>query len=229
MFFVSHSMPAVQDLCSRALWIDGGRLVHEGKAQNVAAAYTQSIWAELEQRNREASRAAVAATVESGRYAVRGDDLRITAVRLLDASGEERALFEHGTSLRLRIEWEGQTAHTRVFASFRIDSDMHYGVVVIDGSNHGFLQGGGPVRGSGAVEYEIPSLHLGQGTYFVTCSLRYLATPRSLDDYLHYLEKVAHFSVQYPGRHMAHRTVYEPPVTVRQESTAGPGAAGEAA
>jgi len=230
VLFVSHSMQVVQDLCSRAIWIDAGRVLHDGKATHVAAAYTQSIWAELEQRNREASQQAIAATVQSGKYEVRGSELRITSVKLLDANGEERALFEHGAPLRVRIEWEGQTDRSKVFASFRIDSDLHHAIVGIDGSDHGFLQGGGPVRGRGAVEYEIPALHLGQGTYFVTCSLRYFATPRSFDDYLHYLEKVAHFSLQYPGRHIAHRTVYEPPVLFREiadttNSEARPGAA----
>jgi lipopolysaccharide transport system ATP-binding protein len=229
VMFVSHSMQLIQELCTRAIWIDGGRILHEGKAGNVAAAYTQSIWAERERRNREASEHAFAATVKSGRYEVRGDQIRITAVKLLDAAGTEKALFDHGEPFRLRIEWEGETERTQVFASFRIDSDLHHAIVIIDGADHGFLQGGVPVRGRGAVEYEIPAMHLGQGTYFVTCSLRYLSFPRSLEDYLHYLEKVAHFSVQYPGRHMTFRTVYEPPVMYRE--VAGPGAevTGEAA
>jgi lipopolysaccharide transport system ATP-binding protein len=221
VFFVSHSMQIIQDLCSRAIWIDGGRVLHDGKATHVAAAYTQSIWAECERRNQQASRQALATTVQSGRYEVRGNELRITAVKLLDATGVERALFDHGAPMRIRIEWEGQTDKPQIFASFRIDSDLHHAIVGIDGSDHGFLHGGRPVRGRGAVEYEIPALHLGQGTYFVSCSLRFLASPRSFNDYLHYLEKVAHFSLQYPGRHITHRTVYEPPVLFREFADAG--------
>jgi hypothetical protein len=159
----------------------------------------------------------LANTVETGKYAVGGQDIRITAIKLLDERGEEQALFEHDQPLRIRIEWEGRTEHSKIFASVRIDSDIHTAIVGIDGSDHGFLQGGGPVSGRGAVEFEIPALHLGQGTYFVTCSLRYLAYPRTRDDYLHYLEKAAHFSVRYPGRNLTHRTIYEPPVVFREE------------
>ena len=217
VFFVSHSMQLIQELCTRALWIDGGRLVHEGKAANVAAAYTQSVWSEAERRNREQTERALDATVQTGRYEVGGGGVRITRVRLLDAAGNDAALFDHGAPFRVRIEWEGTSDRPKVFASVRIDSDLHHAVVAFDGSEHGFLQGGRPPAGRGAVEFAVPALHLAQGTYFVTCSVRYLQYPRSRDDILHYREKVAHFSVRYPGRTVVHRTIYEPPVEYRAE------------
>jgi hypothetical protein len=64
----------------------------------------------------------------------------------------------------------------------------------------------------------VPALHLGQGTYFVSCSVRYLNSPRTRDDILHYLEKAAHFSVRYPGRNITHRSIYEPPVSFREDA-----------
>lgn len=39
LLFVSHSTGAVQHLCERALWLDRGELVMDGKAAEVAAAY----------------------------------------------------------------------------------------------------------------------------------------------------------------------------------------------
>jgi lipopolysaccharide transport system ATP-binding protein len=218
VFFVSHSMQLIQELCTRALWIDGGRLVHEGKAQNVAAAYTQSVWSEAERRNRERTEKALATTVETGRYEVGGRQVRITGVRLLDAAGTDKALFDHGEPFRVRVEWEGRSDEEKVFASVRIDGDLHHAIVIMDGSEHGFLQGGKPVDGRGAVEFTIPALHLAQGTYFVTCSVRYLRYPRSRDDILHYREKVAHFSVRYPDRTVVHRTIYEPPIRFKGDA-----------
>lgn len=217
VFFVSHSMQLIQELCTRALWIDAGKLVHEGKAQNVAAAYTQSIWSESERRNRELNEQALAATVETGKYEVGGDRVRITAVRLLDAAGNEKALFDHGEPFRARVEWEGKSTEEKVFVSIRIDGDLHHAITAFDGSEHGFLQGGRPVDGRGAVEFTIPALHLAQGTYFVTCAVRFLRYPRTRDDYLHYREKVAHFSVRYADRTVVHRTIYEPPVTYAED------------
>src|SRR5262249_59212049 len=90
VFFVSHSMQLIQELCTRALWIDGGKLIHDGKAPNVAAAYTQSVWSESERRNQEQNAKGLAQTVESGRYAVGGEAVCITAVamRRRDGQGE---------------------------------------------------------------------------------------------------------------------------------------------
>ena len=53
--FVSHALPAVAQLCDRAIWIDGGRLVGDGGAAEVIAqlppsdprpAGTERAWAE---------------------------------------------------------------------------------------------------------------------------------------------------------------------------------------
>src|SRR5205085_897220 len=131
VFFVSHSMQLIQELCTRALWIDGGRLVHEGQARNVAAAYTQSVWSESERRNKEQTERALAETVRTGVYKVGGEDVRITAVRLVAKDGAERALFDHGEPFRVRIEWEGCSDREKVYASVRIDSDLHHAVVGI--------------------------------------------------------------------------------------------------
>jgi len=41
--FVSHNMGAVNALCSRAIWVDKGRLREEGPAQQVVAHYLESV------------------------------------------------------------------------------------------------------------------------------------------------------------------------------------------
>lgn len=43
VFLVSHDLTAVTDLCTRAIWIDGGRLVLDGVPQEVVAAYRRSV------------------------------------------------------------------------------------------------------------------------------------------------------------------------------------------
>jgi ABC-type polysaccharide/polyol phosphate transport system ATPase subunit len=39
---VSHSMSTIRSLCSRAVWLDGGRLVAEGPVEEVVARYESS-------------------------------------------------------------------------------------------------------------------------------------------------------------------------------------------
>lgn len=41
--FVSHSLGSVQEFCDRAIWMDSGRVQAEGPAEEVVAAYRESV------------------------------------------------------------------------------------------------------------------------------------------------------------------------------------------
>jgi len=43
VLFVSHNMAAIKGLCSRAILLEGGRLVHDGTAAETVAAYVASV------------------------------------------------------------------------------------------------------------------------------------------------------------------------------------------
>jgi lipopolysaccharide transport system ATP-binding protein len=42
ILFVSHNMTAVQSLCQRSIWLDGGRVMHAGPARTVVSEYLQT-------------------------------------------------------------------------------------------------------------------------------------------------------------------------------------------
>jgi lipopolysaccharide transport system ATP-binding protein len=42
VLFVSHNLTAVKSLCSRAMWLDGGRIVNAGETEEVVADYLQN-------------------------------------------------------------------------------------------------------------------------------------------------------------------------------------------
>ncbi|WP_037494267.1 ABC transporter ATP-binding protein [Solirubrobacter soli] len=44
VLFVSHDMDAIRRLCSRALWIQSGRVVQDGDSDEVTEAYESSAW-----------------------------------------------------------------------------------------------------------------------------------------------------------------------------------------
>ncbi|HYP52755.1 MAG TPA: ABC transporter ATP-binding protein [Pyrinomonadaceae bacterium] len=44
IFFVSHNMPAVTRLCKRVVWLDAGRVVGDGPAQQVVNDYLSASW-----------------------------------------------------------------------------------------------------------------------------------------------------------------------------------------
>jgi lipopolysaccharide transport system ATP-binding protein len=214
VLFVSHSTQVVQELCSRALWIEDGQLRFDGDAEKVTTAYVHQIWSRAEASNREENekrRRELAETAETGRYELGGKDLRILRIELLDGSGREKHLFRNGETLRIRVIWEGCYAEGRVYSSIRIDGDALPGIASFDGLDAGdYLNGGAPLDGRGAFEYTIETLHLGQGTYHVSCSLWRHRLPRGKEDVLHYLERHVQFSVHRDGHH-SKMVVYEPP------------------
>ena len=50
VFVVSHSLHNIRESCSRALWLDGGRIIADGSAADVVDAYKAQIAADREQR-----------------------------------------------------------------------------------------------------------------------------------------------------------------------------------
>jgi lipopolysaccharide transport system ATP-binding protein len=222
VFFVSHNTQMIHELCSRAIWMEAGRVKFIGDADKVATAYTHSAWQRIEKAHLEENarcNASLASTFETGRYELGGDNMRISSVQLLSADNQTRSLFANGEHFRVRLSWEGKSAH-KVCASIRIDSDLHLGVACFDGlDERQFINAGRPPNGRGEVEFEIPRLHLGQGTYFVSCSLCRETPMRTKEDFLHYLEKHVRFSVVLPGKNVPYRVIYEPRITFRELPT----------
>lgn len=51
VLFVSHSSGSIEQLCSRAIWLQDGRMLQEGPAMEVCAAYEHYVWSRVEREN----------------------------------------------------------------------------------------------------------------------------------------------------------------------------------
>ncbi len=94
VLFVSHNMPAILRLCSTAVMLDGGRLVKQGKTEEVTNYYLN---------NNENSEGAVA---WSGEDAPGTDEVKLTGIRLVDNEGKGKSLLEINVPSVLEIEYE---------------------------------------------------------------------------------------------------------------------------
>ena len=56
VFLVSHAAQTVEETCTRAIWLDRGRLILDGPAQDVALRYRKWAWAAAKDRQDEAKR-----------------------------------------------------------------------------------------------------------------------------------------------------------------------------
>lgn len=179
IFFVSHSLVLVEELCDRVLYLEGGKLKGVGEPREMLAAYRLDVAAGEGERlarehvsDQETLRAEVSAPSPAepaqpeGRPRRWGDrSVSITACRLLDASGVERYSFRSGETLVIEIE----------ASPARPLDDFVFGIgfftpedVCVHGSNtdiDGFEPGtfAFPAR----VRVTLPRCDLGAGTYLL--------------------------------------------------------------
>ena len=175
--FVSHSLALVEDLCSRVLWLDRGKVRGVGEPRFVVDAYRQAVAEEEGREHREAKEAreredvveaaetpaAEEAPKEVLRWGSRAAE--ITGVRLLDAAGAERYHFASGESVTFEISAR---------AAKRLE-DFVFGVALatprgteVWGTNTD-LGGFEPesFEGEARVRLVCPSLRLAPGEYLV--------------------------------------------------------------
>ncbi len=191
IFFVSHSLALVEELCDRVLYLSGGKVAGLAEPREMLAAYRLDVSAgegtrllaehavgQVTLRAEESAPvpgAAPASTPEAGgeveappaeRARRWGDrSATIDGVRLLGAAGDERYAFRTGEAVTVEIE----------ATPARPLSDFVFGVglftpedVCVHGTNteiDGFMPGGfdGPAR----VRLTLASCDLGPGTYLI--------------------------------------------------------------
>jgi ABC-type polysaccharide/polyol phosphate transport system ATPase subunit len=178
LVFVSHSAPAVERLCERAILLSGGQLVADGPARDSIAQYQRMLAAEERPVER------VAGLREWGT-----GEARVVDVRLEDAEGGERRQFLSGQSLvvRLRIEAEETIPPPRVAIEFRDANGSLLGVNEAEADALGW--DGAP--GVTELVFTCPRLPLADGRFQVSVALSRLDSTLQF----HRLDPAVEFSV----------------------------------
>lgn len=153
VLFVSHNMAAVRQLCSRAILLDHGKLIGDGKTDEITEQYLQSFKAQ--------------------------EGIQIAERTNRSGSGEARVLnFGVGMSPNMLGEKSFCDYGGPLFAQirYRIDSAQEDPVVMLGIANSSESticqfstqtanQGFDPQTGEGCVEFYIPHLYLVPGNY----------------------------------------------------------------
>ena len=108
--FVSHNMAAVENLCPRAIWIDGGKVRDDGDSRSVIQHYLSTF------STADASSADLR-DVEGRRGS---GEARYTRVEILDSEGQPQSMVRTGGSFCIRLYYE----------AFKKISQPHFGVEV---------------------------------------------------------------------------------------------------
>jgi lipopolysaccharide transport system ATP-binding protein len=154
VLFVSHNLAAVENLCSRGIWIDAGKIRMDGAAKDVIASYMGSFVGER-----------VSGSDLSGTENRLGSgEIRYTSLEYLSQDGTPCAMTRCGDALVLRFHYHAEKPIRDPSFGFRLYTEL--GTLITETGHwlHGLHipQVG---TGDGSVDVEIDSLNLVPGRY----------------------------------------------------------------
>jgi len=165
IIFVSHDLGVTNQLCSRAIWLDTGRVAARGSTQRVMDFYKERVQ-QTEEGRLEDDHKVIEAEVTQ-RWGSR--DAEISRVEFVDRDGNPTHRFRTGDPFRVGIAWKASRRIAKPV--FGIGIHRNDGVHV-NGPNTKFT-GDIPefIDGEGIVWYEIDRLNLLPGTYYFSAAL----------------------------------------------------------
>ena len=178
VLFVSHDPRLIQRFCTRALWIEGGRIAMIGAAKEVVTAYEAFCQRLENERLSEVSQDLAQQTLNSSSEAIVRDlklvgsrwgngRIKFTGLELVDQAGEAKWVFKMGEAMSIRLRLVAdQDYEAPIFA---IDVHRFDGFFIGSINNYDTHPTCLPIqRGENVVQLDIPNLDLPQSSYFLS-------------------------------------------------------------
>ncbi len=176
VLFVSHDPALVQRFCTRALWLEHGRVAMSGKAKDVVTSY-QAFCARLEEeRLRHAASNGGIGSAEhdellrelqltGSRWG--NGRIKFTKVEMIDARGEPTWVFRTGEAATIRLHVEADADYPAPVLA--IDIHRYDGVFIGSINNSDTNPARLPIkRGANLIELRLPRLELSHNVYFLS-------------------------------------------------------------
>ena len=166
VLFVSHNMAAVENLCTRGIWIDSGQVRMDAPVHTVIQDYMRTFAAEqsgsIDLRTFEPRRG-------SG-------DVRYTAIEFLDAERRRLDVIRSGDKLVVRLHYIANKALPNLNFGFRISTEM--GTMVTETNTRIHNVELPPLAvGEGYLDLEVDALNLLPGRYYLTAGIATMDGP----------------------------------------------------
>jgi lipopolysaccharide transport system ATP-binding protein len=156
LLFVSHNLAAIEGLCKRTVWIEGGEIQQDGKTKDVIRSYLSSFSAVDKQVVDLRSISQRSGTGEA----------RFCSLEFLNQDEASQCVVRSGDSLRVRLHYECMKQLSDLHFGLRIFSNL--GTLITDVNTWTTAQ---PVvlapEGPGSIDLEIDFLNLMPGTYYI--------------------------------------------------------------
>lgn len=150
LVFVSHNLPAVQDLCTTALLLKRGEVVFQGEVNETLHQYRQAAMAPQTTERPDS-------------------DMWIARVQLLTPDGAPTDHFHTGQPMTIRISYD--TRIPVLNPGFAVDIHRADGIYAVGINTRTHRQEFGMVSGPGHVDLEIDALQLTSGCYALSIGL----------------------------------------------------------
>jgi lipopolysaccharide transport system ATP-binding protein len=153
VLFVSHNMAAVENLCTRGIWIDGGRVRQDGPTRDVIESYMSTF--------ADAQQAADLSQIQSRRGS---GEIRYTGFEFLSKDGQSQSVTRSGDSIVLRFFYHAKQKILRPSFGFRLYTEL--GTLITETSTwHHALHISEIPAGDGNIDLEIDLLNLMPARY----------------------------------------------------------------
>jgi lipopolysaccharide transport system ATP-binding protein len=159
VLFVSHNMAAVENLCSRAIWIDNGQICQDGGAREVIESYMATFV--------DCQRTASDLRGVHNRHG--SGEIRFTGFAFLSLDGRPQPLTRSGDSIRLRFFYHAEKPIPNASFGFRLHTEM--GTLVTDTSTWHHAMDIPVTPGDGYLDLEIDFLNLLPGQYYFSLGI----------------------------------------------------------
>jgi lipopolysaccharide transport system ATP-binding protein len=147
----------VENLCSRAIWLDGGKVCKDGEAKEVILAYMASF----------ADSPTAESTLMDSESRQGNGEIRYTRVEYLNPDRTPRALTRCGESLVIRLHYHAKETVRYPIFWFRLFTNM--GTLITESGNdmHG-VDVPCVEPGDGYIDVEIESLNMLPAQYYLS-------------------------------------------------------------
>ena len=157
VLFVSHNMAAIENLCPRTVWIDGGRLRMDGPSDDVIAKYLATF--------SDSQRSGY--DLESVPSRAGNGAIRFTRVEFVDEKGDPTSVFRCGGPLRARFHYRARERVRSPSFGMTIFSDMGTRITTVSTWHAGY-DVSIVDEGEGAIDLVIDDLFLQPNRYFLS-------------------------------------------------------------
>jgi lipopolysaccharide transport system ATP-binding protein len=181
VLFVSHNMSAVEHLCSRTLWMNGGKLHKDGPTHSIIEAYMATF----------ASTSGAADDLAKAEGRRGSGEARFTRVEFLSNERVTQPVTRAGKSVVVRLHYRVNKPILQASIGFQITTDVGALITETSTSHHGITIPTLP-EGEGYVDLEIKLLNLLPARYYFS-----LGISGGFNNHMHdWVENAVHLDIE---------------------------------